>query len=60
MQWQLMIGIGCIVFALVVIIGANMWALQDGSRRDRAQRQRLERELQHLLLLESRKPPSGF
>jgi hypothetical protein len=42
MQWELMIGVSALAFALVVIIGANMWALQDGSRRDRAQRQRLE------------------
>jgi hypothetical protein len=59
MQWELMISVSALVFALVVIIGANMWALQDGSRRDRAQRQRLESELQDLLLPESRKSRSG-
>lgn len=59
MQWQWTIIIGSLVFGLVVVIGANLWALQDGSRGDRAQRQRIEEELRELLLSGSQEPRSG-
>jgi hypothetical protein len=45
-EWAFIIG--SLVAALAVVVGANTWALQDGSPAERRQRQAFEKEIDDL------------
>jgi glucose uptake protein GlcU len=55
MDWEWIFIIGSLAFALAVIVGANMWALRDGSPAELRQRRALEKGIADLLSSESKK-----
>jgi hypothetical protein len=55
MNWEWTVIIGSLVFALVVMVGANIWALRDGSAQELRQRAALDKEIEDLLTVEGRR-----
>ncbi len=56
-EWAFIIG--SLVSALVVIIGANAWALSDGTGREVGRRRAVDEELHHLLAAGTPEPRAG-